>query len=92
MNNLIAAMNHPGSAENEYIMKGKSLIPCKKKKWAINKHLKIKLNSVDEFFFKLDLFLTLFHVLIFFVKEIQNKSIECVFNKFWGGGFSGHVS
>lgn len=23
MNNLIAAMNHPGSAENEYIMKGK---------------------------------------------------------------------
>lgn len=24
MNNLIAAMNHPGSAENEYIMKGKS--------------------------------------------------------------------
>lgn len=57
MNNLIAAMNHPGSAENEYIMKGESLIPCKKKKKsAINKHLKIKLNSVDEFFFKLDLF------------------------------------
>lgn len=51
MNNLIAAMNHPGSAENEYIMKGESLIPCKKKKkWAINKHVKIKLNSVDEFF------------------------------------------
>lgn len=24
MNNLIAAMNHPGSAENEYIMKGNS--------------------------------------------------------------------
>lgn len=46
--------------------------------------MKINLNSVDEFFFKLDLFLTLFHVLIFFVKEIQNKSIECVFNKFWG--------
>ena len=23
MNNLIAAMDHPGSAENEYIMKGK---------------------------------------------------------------------
>lgn len=58
MNNLIAAMNHPGSAENEYIMKGESLIPCKKKKKksAINKHVKIKLNSVDEFFFKLDLF------------------------------------
>lgn len=55
MNNLIAAMNHPGSAENEYIMKGESLIPCKKKS-AINKHVKIKLNSVDEFFFKLDLF------------------------------------
>lgn len=52
MNNLIAAMNHPGSAENEYIMKGESLIPCKKKKKksAINKHVKIKLNSVDEFF------------------------------------------
>lgn len=52
-------MNHPGSAENEYIMKGESLIPCKKKKkkkLAINKHLKIKLNSVDEFFFKPDLF------------------------------------
>lgn len=31
MNNLIAAMNHPGSAENEYIMKGESLITCKNK-------------------------------------------------------------
>lgn len=27
MNNLIAAMDHPGSAENEYIMKGKVYKP-----------------------------------------------------------------
>ena len=27
MNNLIAAMDHPGSAENEYIMKGKVTKP-----------------------------------------------------------------
>lgn len=50
MNNLIVVMNYLGFVENEYIMKGEFFILCKKKKWVINKYLKLNLILLMNFF------------------------------------------